>query len=137
MTYVQEPAGTDSYLDKFTHGFATAMLWANYWDDTEDPQYPEPHEGLGAFDVDSCAAITDLCAEFVRENFSDLSSYHLVTGLGPEHAGQDLALTSAGHGAGFWDRCAGEAGNRLCDAADGYGELGAELGDDQLVHFEY
>ena len=47
----------------------------------------------------------------------------------PGQAGHDFALTRNGHGAGFWDHGAVEAGNVLTDSALGFGEHHLEITD--------
>ena len=47
----------------------------------------------------------------------------------PGQAGHDFALTRNGHGAGFWDRGAGEAGKVLTESAEAFGEFYIEITD--------
>lgn len=58
---------------------------------------------------------------------------------GDEAIGHDLFLTSAGHGAGFWDRWSGDSwgaryGRELTDHARPYGELCLYVGTDGRIH---
>ena len=48
----------------------------------------------------------------------------------PAQAGHDFALTRNGHGAGFWDHDAGEAGDALTESAESFGEFNIEITDD-------
>ncbi len=61
----------------------------------------------------------------------------LLEGLDPEHIGHDFWLTRCGHGAGFWDRGLGDAGDILT-ALVGHGTLFPNLdlcvGDDGKVY---
>lgn len=50
--------------------------------------------------------------------------------FGPESFGANFHLTRSGHGAGYWDRGAGELGDRLTSLCDGYRGLELYLGDD-------
>ena len=45
----------------------------------------------------------------------------------PAQAGHDFALTRNGHGAGFWDHGAGEAGDALTESAEWFGEFNIEI----------
>ena len=45
----------------------------------------------------------------------------------PGQAGHDFALTRNGHGAGFWDHGAGEAGDALTESAEWFGEFNIEI----------
>ena len=45
----------------------------------------------------------------------------------PAQAGHDFALTRNGHGAGFWDHGAGEAGDALTESAEWFGEFNFEI----------
>ena len=45
----------------------------------------------------------------------------------PAQAGHDFALTRNGHGAGFWDHDAGEAGDALTESAEWFGEFNIEI----------
>lgn len=57
-----------------------------------------------------------------------------LAGLGPGQIGYDFNLTRNGHGAGFWDRNLGEAGDRLTAMCRPFGEWGLYLGDDGKLH---
>lgn len=50
-----------------------------------------------------------------------------ATGQTLEQCGHDFILTRNGHGAGFWDRGYGAAGDRLTSAAKAYGEVHATV----------
>jgi len=49
--------------------------------------------------------------------------------MGYSQAGHDLWLTRNGHGAGFWDRDLGEAGDKLTELSKEMGELTLLQGD--------
>lgn len=70
------------------------------------------------------------CESFAESNIRDLS------GMDPDFAGHDFWLTRNGHGAGFWDRGLGDRGDRLTEAAHGYGESDLYVGDDGNIHGE-
>jgi len=54
----------------------------------------------------------------------------------PEQFGHDLALTRNHHGAGFWDRGLGDAGDVLTDWAESIGTLNVFHGHDS-IHSEW
>jgi hypothetical protein len=158
----------EEYLGRFTEDYARAMLWANTREmavpdsecqadgpgqeeshdlgicshngsqATDAPVFPEdwqtPADGwaLRAFAVASQRSIQDDCRDFVAGNWSDLE------GIDAGEAGHDFALTRNGHGAGFWDRGLGDAGDRLTNASKPYGASGAwfERDDAQTVHLD-
>lgn len=64
------------------------------------------------------------------EMFDALSVYRLA--YTAEQFGHDLALTRNGHGAGFWDRGLGEAGDVLTDWAKSLGTLHIFHGHDSI-----
>jgi len=71
------------------------------------------------FDDESKALIHEELSHFITENSEDLH------GLEYSQIGHDFILTRNGHGAGFWDRGLGEAGERLTAATKLYGSITA------------
>lgn len=69
--------------------------------------------------------------DFVRANLRDLEA----TGASDSRNGHDFWLTRNRHGAGFWDRNYGAVGERLTEAAQGYGEQVIFEGDDGRLYF--
>ncbi|MGC0252682.1 hypothetical protein [Pseudactinotalea sp. Z1748] len=68
----------------------------------------------------------------MREEFADFLTYngHLMDqarqvdpGYGPEQVAEDFWLTRNRHGAGFWDRGLGQAGDDLAEAAHAHGSV--------------
>jgi hypothetical protein len=60
--------------------------------------------------------VTEAVTAFVTANYELLTS----AGVTAEQAGHDLILTANHHGAGFWDRGLGAAGDALTEATRGY-----------------
>lgn len=131
----------EDYLDQFIAGYALCMLWANTYEASDENSTGEvdpyawidgrPGWQLRAFAPAGQRSITEDCEAFCLANWADLS------GLDPEQCGHDFALTRNGHGAGFWDRGLGEAGNRLTEACKPYGSSNAwyiEGSSDPCVH---
>jgi hypothetical protein len=127
------------YTDAFLQGYGKTMLWANtreyadpqdegtpvdpdWWQDGTDPVW-----ALSAFTPQSRQMIEADCADFTTSNWK------LLKDIDPEQAGHDFALTRNRHGAGFWDRGLGEAGDKLTEAAHVYGESSAWMRDGEDV----
>lgn len=138
-------------VDAFCKGYAEAILFANAYhyiseDDYIDADgeheleldsdaqyaYQSPGkwwEGMGIDYTDAvdflAANIVDLATIAVQESLKVenrfLTAGSIAWSVYEQH-GQDFALTRNGHGAGFWDRGYGEAGDRLSDTAHRYGE---------------
>ena len=74
------------------------------------------------------ADMWEACADFFAANRDVLRGF-LPWAADAGAAGHDFSLTRDGHGAGFWDRGAGRAGEVLTEAAKPYGcdYLAAEL----------
>lgn len=53
---------------------------------------------------------------FITDNYQTL----VKAGVTAAHAGHDFILTANHHGAGFWDRGLGDAGDKLTEACKGY-----------------
>lgn len=126
--------GTDSDMGEMVDAYVECAVWAGtdwsrcdrYDDDdhgtcTEEcveNGNPAPlADNYGADDVAPAAleSIREDCQAFYDHNAADLADWS------PGQAGHDFYLTRNGHGAGFWDRGAGAAGDRLADAARVYG----------------
>ena len=73
---------------------------------------------------------------FMIENEKDLKDAIESGGLSFSQIGHDFWLTSNHHGAGFWDRGLGDAGERLTDSAQGFGELDLFQDEDGTVYAE-
>lgn len=113
-------------LDAFTRGYIGAALQLADEELGDDAFYEKLH-------VDTISDMIEDCRAFQAENAADLGEYY-DHGLDEEQAGIDFWLTRNGHGAGFWDRGAGDAGKRLSAASKKYGETDLYLGDDGAVY---
>ena len=82
----------------------------------------------------------EFLSAFMESNLEDLVSTGHVAGMGNytgrlEQIGHDYVLTTGGHGAGFWDRGYGEAGDRLSEVCRAEGqEWSLYIGDDGLLY---
>lgn len=128
--------------DSFTRGYMECALWASNNDNGENnpPPLDETH-GVEDFAPETIETVRADCERFQRENTADieaaLPSYEAIAnGIDPrEHAGHDFWLTRNGHGAGFWDGDLPDAlGDRLTQAAHGFGECSLYIGDDNKIY---
>jgi|ERR1700722_455567 len=112
-------------IREFVSGYVECALWSSSDPDTEAPLDAE-YDVLD-FTSDACERAAYECAEFWQANEIDLTWYFQSIAVGDwtaeSMAGHDFWLTRNGHGTGFWDREAGQAGENLADAARKYGEV--------------
>ena len=117
-----------STLNDFAKGFITCALWLC----DESPgsgEWGKVHDFYQRLTAKSVKRALDLCAKFQQDNAELLAAYcaqipPVADYSADERAGHDLFLTSAGHGAGFWDRdeVAEDIRDALSDAARKIGE---------------
>ena len=115
---------TPDELETVTRSLATTDLWTGYCYESEFDDNPAPLDGLLNVDdlpADVMADLRTLVEDFIdyaRED--DRTSAALDTYLNTltlDRLGHDISLTTCGHGAGFWDRDLGDAGEALTDVA--------------------
>ena len=116
---------SDSEIDIATHHALITLLWQA--GDITDEQgestlktWDEEYD-TDDFTPEQVAVMRSKLAAFMEANLVDLVSTGHVAGrennIGRlEQIGHDYVLTTGGHGAGFWDRGYGEAGERLSEA---------------------
>ena len=73
------------------------------------------------------------CQDFLEANEDDLDRFSEF-GFAEPQIGHDFWLTRNGHGAGFWDRGAGDVGERLTEAAKAHGSCDLYIGGDGKIH---
>lgn len=123
-------------LESFIRGYHGAALW------TEQDELGDPlnhHFDEADISAESQQRANEVCAEFVQANFDDLVQFVDKLKRSEDKwssAGHDFWLTRNGHGAGFWDRGAGESGDKLTKAAKVYGNVNLVIGDDGKLHYE-
>ena len=107
----------EQYLAHMLAGYLEAACWTRGLE-LEDLT-PAEFEGM-----------RDDCADFFADNRDELRGF-MPWAEFPGQAGHDFSLTRDGHGAGFWDRGAGEVGDSLAHAARVYGAdfVAAELAE--------
>lgn len=127
-------------MTAMVEGYLRAALWSTCVE-TEDgngasspfgSEHSPPLEQLFCFEdiAHAMSECRDFC-EYVDDLENDPIGGHPSTewteaksalaGMDPAQAGHDFWLTREGHGAGFWDRGLGVAGDRLSDAAKTFG----------------
>lgn len=145
----------EDHEDEIVRQFVQSSVWTGHMSDGEGDmaELDEYVEWDWLVDTDDFPGIRDEMAATVHDFLGyvsqELSTRELRTyvdhvGGGAGQIGHDFALTRAGHGAGFWDRGAGEIGDVLTDIAEMFrGEgLHGELdpnGDgerDFFLHFD-
>lgn len=122
-------------MDPFTRAYIAAALWSS--NDESDESGGDP------FDANYDG--TDIAPETLAENAEDIAS-GCARPKGAdwddaEQAGHDFWLTRCGHGAGFWDgdwkgrQIDGkDAGDRLTEASEAFGNVDLYLGDDGKIY---
>lgn len=125
---------TEHPTDKATRQAIVTLLWSEV-DEASEP-------------LDSNYGPTDVAAEAwaaVREDVQGFLSLVVLSGSAEarrivfrdlEQAGHDFILTRNHHGAGFWDRGYGDAGDELTRLAHTMGECYAYVGDDNQVYVD-
>jgi len=126
-------------LGSFLDGYVECALWSSLDNDAIEGRVDRQGENLddnfGPDDIhpDTLGAMTADCVSFMRANAADLALYYEATGCNEGSAGHDFWLTRHHHGAGFWDRGAGEVGDRLTKAAETYGSFDLWANDDGVI----
>lgn len=113
-------------MDQFTQSYIEHALWSSA-DDDDEPLDQSDAE----LSPEAIKAMVDDCADFQSANAADLATFEELTGY---NGGGDFWLTRCGHGAGYWDRGAGEVGDRLTKAAKAFGTVDLYIGDDNLIY---
>ena len=115
---------TDDEIETVTRSLAEADLWTGHCYESELGDDAAPLDGI--VDVDDLPAdvmadlrtlVTDFIA-YAREEGRTSDALDAYLGrFTLDQLGHDISLTTRGHGAGFWDRGMGAAGEALTDAA--------------------
>lgn len=114
-------------IDTIAHHYAIAALWSSTGDD--DEPLDAAHD-VSDIAPDTLAAMRKDCEAFATQAQALIDE----TQLSDEQIGHDFWLTRNGHGAGFWDRGLGDAGDKLTALCKGFGEVWLYVGDDGLIH---
>lgn len=123
------------HLSQFVEAYLTCALWASTTTN-EDGSCSPLDDGYSEEDVAESARTeaTDECSQFIADNATDLQKATEYSNYTWASAGHDFWLTRCGHGAGYWDRGLGEAGDRLSEAARRSGGRDAYVGEDSRIY---
>lgn len=123
-----------------THGYVTCALWTEAVNsyDGDDTSFLSAGYGEDSLYPDALTMMREDVVSFVSTGHEqhDADVYRFVQEYGAEQVGHDLWLTRNGHGTGFWDRGAGETGERLTEMAHPMGESSLYLGDDGMIYVQ-
>ena len=106
-------------MDQFTEAYIEAALWSTN-DDDGDPL--DDNYSLFDIDADTLAAMVADCKRFQVENADDIATWE-GRDTPEEMAGYDFWLSRNGHGAGFFDGGWSDAGDRLQESSEAFGEF--------------
>ena len=115
------PEHTPDGLDDFTKGYLDCAEWLIPEPSNDCPNITT-REKIRGWTKKAIARAKRDCMDFQKAYAADLALYEEITGRDMRSAGHDFWLTRNRHGAGFWDRGAGEAGKRLTEMSRPYGD---------------
>jgi hypothetical protein len=123
--------------DDFLRGYLDCALWTGTDESNDAGGDPlDQNYDVEDFAPESVERASAECEAFQKENAADLAAFYEVWPKSPDgaskeaFAGHNFWLTRNGHGTGFWDRDAGEAGDQLTKASGKAGERYVYIGDD-------
>ena len=129
-------------LNEFTRAYIIAALWT-FDDESPSGDYESSGRPEKLFDklasetaetmIREADAFQGIYGFLWRESGSFAPSPRPAL-LTDAQAGHDFWLTRNHHGAGFWDRGIGEAGDTLTKRAQEYGGRDLYFGDDGLIY---
>jgi hypothetical protein len=115
--------------------YVRCALWSSshYPDETSEPV---PFDDVDAdFAPEALDQMNRDLSDFMEEAHEILEDYEDEgIGMSDDSIAHDFWLTRNGHGAGFWDRGLGEAGDRLTQAAKAWGSCDLYVGDDGQIY---
>jgi hypothetical protein len=112
-------------LKDFTDAYIDCALWSST-DDNGEPLDQTDHDIAN----EARDAMAASCEGFYNEHFATWRD----AGMDDAQAGHDFWLTRNHHGAGFWGRGIGAAGDKLTEFAHAYGSVDLYVGDDNLIY---
>lgn len=118
-------------INDFLMAYMVCALWSSH--EASNEPNPDPLESnFSIYDLtdEAIGKMKADCEKFVKENDDLLAS----SDLEQEQQGHDFWLTRNRHGSGYWDRGLGEIGEKLTEAAHGFGEAVIYNGDDGKIY---
>ena len=113
--------------DEFLKAYLACALWSST--DSKGENLDSNHS-MDDFSPEFLAEAEKDCGQFQRDNAADIK-------INLSRAGHDFWLTRNGHGAGYWDGdWPKEAGDRLTEASERFGECHLYVGDDGKIYSE-
>lgn len=135
--------------EAFLDAYIAAALWSTSATVSEEDLTLSQFDGSGLevgddYNLDQYFGEPDLAPETreaMKADCAGFLAYCEAEGIDPfpegeslEMSGHDFWLTRNGHGAGYWDRGLGEAGDKLTAAAKTFGEVWLYIGDDGRIY---
>ena len=124
---------TKQEIEEAVGGYIDCALWSSSTGTEGGPEY---FDELDAdLSEESKHEMRVDCEDFIKSNSEDIALF-LALSLDhtPRQVGVDFWLTRNGHGAGFWDRGAGDVGRRLSEASKAYGSSDVYVGDSGMIY---
>lgn len=127
---------SDEAVEAVLRGYVECALWSSTGEDDEPLDDDFGPEDLAPATL---SEMREDVQDFLQANAEDVREFLIVrarAGTSSDEAdvGHDFWLTRNGHGAGFWDRGAGDVGDRLTAACRPYGEVWLYVGDGGLIY---
>lgn len=117
-------------LESFVKAYIECALWSSTNPDDPDNEPFDSVYGSDDLAPETVASMNEDCKSFYTHNEAIWSE----AGMDDANAGHDFWLTRNRHGAGFWDRGIGKAGNVLTNESRVYGSCNLYVGDNGLIY---
>jgi hypothetical protein len=125
-------------LDPFTRAYVECALWAEL--DQSDPntggQPLDENYNVKDISQEALKKMSEDCRKFLNEHQKDILDSSLSHDDALARAGHNFFLSRCSHGTGFFDEDTQpeEVRERLQDAAQAFGEVHLEVGDDKKIY---
>ena len=123
----------NAIVERVYNAYLECALWSSHGDNTGE-YLDTLGYSVGDIAEDTLAVMYSDCERFYFDNQELLDNLRDAGLTDCDKIGHDLWLTRNWHGAGFWDRGLGDAGETLTQAAHVMGEFGLYVGDDNRVY---
>ena len=123
----------NAVIERIYNAYLECALWSSHDEDTGECL---DTLGYSAADMAECilSVMYSDCERFYFDNQELIDNLLDASLTDCDQIGHDLWLTRNGHGAGYWDRGLGDAGETLTRAAHVMGESSLYVGDDNRVY---